>query len=378
MKRIEIDALVRAHRGRAHPVASLHILRQDTLEPDDQAFLSEHARELTIPDLLVWRTRSEPGFTGAVIREFARLSQEEPAVFEHELLNAPRFALAEEEWIELADLARGKVPPALFERILARGIRAAPNTTFMKDASATDDDFAAFLESALSDIEPAPPPALPQGFIDATMATEAILERARNAWSAEERVVLLEWLTAQGLPRKPLMEIATTALRAGEHDLRLRAWIAAQLGTRAGWESHGVDIVLALLDRHAFAELSELMVLVWSGTPGSTQVDEQRRGLLDAMMMALALGFIHVVREALGAGLPERVLVFLSALACLDLPTRLSRSIHDLLRAPGAIGEVRALIELNVRLVKHKKGRSASFEDIAAAIHCLADASPEA
>lgn len=378
MKRMEIDALMRAHRGRAHPVASLHILRQNTLEPDDQAFLCEHARELTIPDLLVWRTRSEPGFTGAVIRELARMAREEPAVFEHELLNAPRFALAEEEWIELADLTRGKVPPHVFERILARGVRATPNTTSSKDISTTEEDFAAFLESALSDMEPAPSPALPQGFVDASMATAAILERARNAWSAEERVVLLEWLTAQGVPRKPLMDIAATALRAGEHDVRLRAWIASQLGTRAGWEYHGVDIVLAMLDRHAFAELSELMALVWSGMPGADHVEDQRRGLLDSMMTALALGFVHVIREALSASLPERAMVFLSALACLDLPTRISRSIHDLLRAPGATGEVRALIELNVRLVKHKKGRSASFEDIAAAIHCLADASPEA
>jgi len=377
MKRIEIDALVRAHRGRAHPVASLHLLRQKAIEPDDQDFLCEHARELTIPDLLVWRTRCEPGFTGAVIRELARIATEESAVFEHELLNAPRFALAEEEWIELADLTRGKVPVPLFDRILARGVRATPITQ-SNDAPTTDDDFAAFLESTLADIEPAPPPALPQGFVDASMATEAILERARNAWSAEERVVLLEWLTAQGLPRKPLMEIATTALRAGEHDVRLRAWIAAQLGTRAGWEAHGTDVVLAMLDRHAFAEMSELMALVWSGTPGANQGDEQRRGLLDAMMMALAMGLIHLVREALTAALPEKAMVFLSALACLDLPTRLSRSIHDLLRAPGAEGEVRALIELNVRLVKHKKGRNASFEDIVAAIHCLADASPEA
>jgi hypothetical protein len=123
MKRIEIDAFVRAHRGRARPVASLHILRQCAIEPDDQVFLCEHARELAIPDLLVWKTRCAPGFTGSVIRELARIAMEEPLVFEHEVLNAPHFTLAEEEWIELADLTRGKVSSTLFERILVRGTR---------------------------------------------------------------------------------------------------------------------------------------------------------------------------------------------------------------------------------------------------------------
>jgi hypothetical protein len=79
------------------------------------------------------------------------------------------------------------------------------------------------------------------------------------------------------------------------------------------------------------------------------------------------------VREKLTASNTDQAMVYLSALACLDLPTRLSRSIHDLLRAPGTEGEVRTLIEMNVRLVKRDRGRQASFEDIVAAIHCLAD-----
>ncbi|HRI66804.1 MAG TPA: hypothetical protein PK156_21305 [Polyangium sp.] len=375
MKRLEIDALVRAHRGRAHPVASLHVLRQIAIEPDDQVFLCEHARELTIPDLLLWRKRCAPGFTGAVIRELARIAIDDPVLFKFEVLEAPRFALADEEWIELADLTRGKVPAVTFERILARGARTEPLPA-PREMDPGDEDLGAFLESTLADFEPAMPEVLPQGFVDAEAVPEVILERARNAWSVDERVVLLEWLTSR-LPRKPLVEIATTALRAGENDPRLRAWLAGQLASRAAWEAHGVDVVLALLDRQAFSELSTLMTLVWSDPPGGKPESERPRGLLDAMMMALALGFIHQIREKLSSSMIAQALVYLSALACLDLPTRLSRSIHDLLHAPGAEGEVRTLIEMNVRLVKHDRGRQAAFEDIAAAIHCLADASSE-
>ena len=372
MKRMEIDALVRAHRGRAHPVASLHILRQNAVDPDDQEFLCEHARELTIPDLLVWRKRCAPGFTGAVIREFARIAIEDPLVFKHEVIDAPRFTLADEEWIELADLTRGKVAADSFERILARKTRIETKSPIAQD-SAAQDDLTGFLEDALGDFDPSPP-AMPQGFIDAASAPDVILERAKNAWSAEERAILLEWLSSQGMSRKPLFEVAVQALKAGENDSRLRGWLANQLTTRASWEAHGVDVVLAFLDRNAFAELSSLMTLIWSHRSESATTDKNTQGLLDAMMTALALGFVHVIREALTADLLDKAMVYLSALACLDLPTRMSRTIHDLLRAPKAEGEVRTLIEMNVRLVKHKRGREASFEDIVAAIHCLADA----
>jgi len=375
MKRIEIDALVQAHRGRAHPVASLHILRQNAIEPDDQVFLCEHARQLTIPDLLAWRVRCAPGFTGAVLRELARLAIEEPTTFKHEVLLAPRFTLTDEEWVELADLTRGKVPESLFDRILARTpetVSAPPNDF----APPVAEDLASFLDSELGEFELAPAPALPEGFTDANLAVEDILERARHPWSAEERAILLEWLTSRGLPRKKLIDIALAALRAGEHDPRLRSWLAGQLNTRSGWEAHGSDVVLALLDRNAFSALSSLVTLVWSDSSEAGK-GEQRNGLLDAMMMAFGIAMVHLVREALGVAQPARAMVFLSALACLDLPTRLSRSIHDLLRCPGAEGEVRTLIEMNVRLVKHKKGRQATFDDLVAAIHCLADAAPE-
>jgi hypothetical protein len=213
--------------------------------------------------------------------------RELPLIFKHELLDAPRFSLADEEWIELADLTRGKVAADSFDRILARGIRAEVKLPLAQHA-ASQDDLAGFLEDALGDFDPAPP-AMSQGFIDAASAPDVILERAKNAWSAEERAILLEWLSSQGVSRKPLFEVAIQALKAGENDPRLRGWLASQLATRASWEAHGVDVVLALLDRNAFSELSTLVTLIWGNSSATSLPEKNRQGLLDAMMTALAL-----------------------------------------------------------------------------------------
>jgi len=382
VKRNEIDALVRAHRGRARPVAFLHVLRQARLDEDDQLFLREHASELAVPDLLVWRSRCEPGFTGTVLRALARIALEDPSQFEHEVLDAPRFSLDDDEWIELADLTRGKVPPRIFDRISARGVRAEVEARHdIEKPPEADVDLAGFVESVLDEIALPEPAAVVA--IDATLAPEAILDRARNAWSPEERVMLLEWAARQGLPRKSLVDIAVHAIRAGETEPRLRIFLASQIGSRAAWESFGLDVVLAFLDRGAFSSLSSLCALVFSEARGAPAVrgvpgQEEPKGLLSAMTAAFAAALVHVARESLVASLPARAMAALSALACLAPPPRLSRSIHDLLRAPGVSGEILALVELNVRLVKHSSARDASFESIVAAIHCLADVEPEA
>ncbi|MDI1436597.1 hypothetical protein [Polyangium sorediatum] len=364
-------------------MAFLHVLRQQRLDEDDQSFLRENVSELGVPDLLAWRARCEPGFTGTVLRALARIALEDPSQFEYEVLDAPRFSLHDEEWIELADLTRGKVPPRIFDRIAARRVRIEVPRVEERAALPSDDvDLAGFLESSIAEIAPAGPGlATP---IDASLAPEAIVERARNAWSAEERAMLLEWAAAHGVPRKPLVEIAVAAVRAGELDPRLRAFLAAQVGTRAAWDAHGQDVVLAFLDRSAYSSLSEICALVWSAARGAPAVRgvpggrDEPQGLLSAMSAAFAAALVHMARESLVASLPARGMAALSALACLAPPPRLSRSIHDLLRAPGVVGEVLALVELNVRLVKHSSARDASFESIVAAIHCLADAGPEA
>jgi hypothetical protein len=377
VKRTEIDALVRVHRGRSRPVAFLHVLRQSKLEEDDHVFLREHAADLAVPDLLAWRSRCAPGFTGAVLRAIARIALEDPVVFEHEVLAAPRFDLDDEEWIELADLTRGKVPARIFDRIVLHEKREVSGVVNAPAAPVGDADLAGFLDAALAEFDPLEGHA--SLAIDASLSPEVVLERARNAFSAEERAMLLEWSAAHGIPRKPLVDVAVPAIRAGENDPRLRSFLASQLGARAAWEAHGLDVFLAFLDRGAFAGLSELCTVVWSSARARADSNgEAPRGLLHAMSASFAGALVHVARESLAASLPARAMAALSALACLDPPSRLSRAIHDLLRAPGVEGEVRVLVELNVRLVKHGTGRDASFESLVAAIHCLADVGPEA
>ena len=70
----------------------------------------------------------------------------------------------------------------------------------------------------------------------------------------------------------------------------------------------------------------------------------------------------------------ETVAAALSALACLDPPSRVSRAVHDLRRVPGASAAIVALLAVNERLVKHSDARDASLEGVIAALHALADA----
>lgn len=370
MKKAEIDALVRAHRGRARPVAFLHVLRQPTLEEDDHVFLREHDRELTVVDLLRWRARCAPGFTAAPIRALAHVALEEPAQFEHELLDAPGFSLADEEWIELADLLRGKIPAALLQRVTDRG-QGRPLPAMEAPPPLEADPFAGLF----TDIEAGSPPA-PAPPVDATLAPEAVLERARNAFSADERAALLVWLASRDVPRTTLLPIACSAVRAGELSRELCAFIAASLGSRAAWEAHGLDCFLAFLDRGALAELSDLCADAYSRARGKEGASEgsAARGLLSAMHAAFAGGLVATAHEALAAEQHPRALLSLAALTCLDPPSRLSRAVHDLRRIAGSDGDVRELVELNVRLIKHGRGREASFEGLVAAIHTLADA----
>ena len=69
----------------------------------------------------------------------------------------------------------------------------------------------------------------------------------------------------------------------------------------------------------------------------------------------------------------------LSALACLDPPSRVSRAVHDLRGAAGADSdEIAELIGVNERLVKHGDARDASLEGVIAALHAIADAASTA
>lgn len=417
MRKAEIDALVRAHRGRARPVAFFHVLRQPVLGPDDHAFLMEHVDELGASDLLRWRARCEPGFTAEVVRQLARLATSDPVHFQHEVLDVPRLELDEHEWRELADLLRGKVPAALHERIVARGGQRpsrehagavftpgvldvpgfslddadgpasppvrSPSLRPLDELStreivaarragdiAIDDASLAVLalERARSSAEDWSFAAL--DFPDAL--EDAVLEKARATPRGEERANLLGWLEARGVPRSALLPIALAPARAGQVSYPVLSWLARQLSTRAAWDKYGLETLSVLMAQRAFPEIGELVTVAWSeaGRGGA----EPPRGLLEAIQVAFALALIGMTREALASQNERFAMAALSALACLDPPSRVSRAVYELKRAESASRDVADLIAVNERLVKHSDARDASLEGVVAALHAIADA----
>lgn len=416
MRKAEIDALVLAHRGRARPVAFFHVLRQPALEPDDHAFLLEHADDLGASDLLRWRARCEEGFTAPVIRQLARRAMDDPRSFQHEVLDLPRIELHEHEWIELADLVRGRVPTAVLELILARGgdrpVRPLPQSFFtprtldhtyltlddgdgdaageairrlgidalpirdilaaLRAGSVALDD-AALLALALARAHgadedwSAATPDLP------AVLKEAVLVKARSTPRSAERANLLGWLEMQEVPRAVLLPIALESMQEGPVSYGLVAWLARQLATRAAWDKHGLLTLSALMAQRAFPEIGELTTVVWS--EASRGKDEAPRGLLEAIQGAFALTLIAMIQAAIERGDEARALAALSALACLDPPSRISRAVHDLRRNVGVSAEVAELIGVNERLVKHSDARDASLEGVIAALHAIADTS---
>lgn len=414
MQKAEIDALVLAHQGRTQPVAFFHVLRQPSLGPDDHAFLSEHIDELGISDLIRWRMRCEPGHTGAVIQELARRAIEKPDYFKHEVLGLPRFELMEEEWIELACLIRGKVPDIIYKRVEERGRRdpARRVSDFMFTPGVIRSG------EPLLDEEDGPEPGLPaepdetrhrsmpqiiaaresgalqiddkallalameraiHGAEDwsrgvrelPALLGEAILEKARRTPRGAERVNLVSWLEAHDAPRATLVEIVIEAIRSGEISHPEIVWLSRKLVTRTAWDKHGQSALSALLTARAFGEMSELIALSWG--EAARERGEVLQGFCEAIQVAFAMTLLGVAREALAAGDERRALSTLSALVCLDPPSRVSRAVHELRRFQGTSPEVRELIRVNERLVKHSDARDASLEGVVAALHAIAD-----
>lgn len=361
---------------------------------------------------LRWRARCQSGFTGPIIRKLARLAIEAPAHFQHEVLELPRLELEEQEWIELADLVRDKVPGAIYARILAaaerKPARRAPEPCFAPrvindgpptfldgevDLRVEDEaelnavplmkilaarragrlsiDDAALLRLAAARVRSDEDWSL--GVLDFPEALrDAILEKARFTPHGAERANLLAWLEARGVPRGVLLEVALASMREGEIPYAMLAWLSRQLTTRTAWDRHGFALLSALLARRAFPEISELVTMSWSEA-GRTG-DDVPRGLLEAIQVAFALALIGVVRAALADGDEPRAMAALSALACLDPPSRVSRAVHELRRHPGMSDELLSLVAVNERLVKHSDARDASLEGVVAALHAIADA----
>ncbi|NUP05364.1 MAG: hypothetical protein HOW73_04815 [Polyangiaceae bacterium] len=412
MRKQEIAALMRAHRGRARPVASLHILRQARLEPDDQTFLEGHADELGPSDLLRWRSRCEPGFTKNVIVELARRAVLDPIGFRHEVLDAPKLDIHEEEWRELAELLRSKIPDTIYAIVLERGgprpQRDPPERRFtpgiiapeplLDDADLdggapvdfdearrlsfyellfkqrkaklriSDGDFLAIaMEHAQNEGEDWSllAPKIPG------VLRDAVLEKAARTSRNAERANLLCWLERHDVNRKALLAIALRPAGTA-FELGLVDWLARHLTTRSAWDQQGADVIRAFLDNRAFAELGEVVTLAFSAAQ-QRQGGETRRGFVEAIQSAFAVTLVAMAKQAIVVGRKPDALAALSALVCLDPPSRVSRAVHDLRSLDGIDPDVDELIGVNERMLKHSDARDASLEGIVAALHALAD-----
>src|SRR5262249_15189525 len=146
------------------------------------------------------------------------------------------------------------------------------------------------------------------------------------------RAHLLAWLEVHEVPRTTLFSIALGPL-AGSVSYGMVAWLSRQLSTRAAWEKHGLPTLSALMARGAFPDIGQLVpeTVCEAGRRG----EEKAKALLEAIQVSFALALLEATREAMAKRDTPRAAAALSALACLDPPSRVSRAVHELRSAVG-------------------------------------------
>lgn len=205
---------------------------------------------------------------------------------------------------------------------------------------------------------------------------EAVIARVKHSPRGAERASLLDWLKQHGVGRKTLVEMAVDSLVSSEVSLAIVAWLARQLATRTAWEQHGPRTVGVLIERGCYAELGDLLTLSWSEAREEGEADGERQvpsGFREALHWAFSLALIALTKRALEERCLEQAAAALSALACLDPPSRLSRSLHELGRRADLSDDVRELLSINAGMVRHGAAREASLQGAIAAVHVLAD-----
>jgi hypothetical protein len=217
----------------------------------------------------------------------------------------------------------------------------------------------------------------------------AATARAAATMQGRECAFLLDWLERRGSPRKALFGLAVAAVERGASSLDLLAWLSQRLASRSAWEQHGGAVLSALLARKAHAELAELFAQSWSEAsdgprrllregeaegPGEASGGATAAGFREAVHAAFAVALARHARAALQAGDEPSALRSLSAMACLDPPTRLNPVLHDMAMSSGASGAALELIEVNASLARRTGGREATLHGVVSAVHVIAGA----
>lgn len=391
MKKAEIDALVHAHRGSARAVAFLHVLRQTSLTPDDHGFLAEHAHDLTSADLLRWRARTPHVERAPILVALAKLCEDKPAEFEHEVLNAPGLAFEDREWETLADLVRGKVPPALQARIERRETKASAPAVALFASSDEPVDLASMFD--LDDATAPEASAAKEGegsffggdslgdelgldlggdeggplFADpfAGLTVEDAFEKVKTGTNGDERAMLLDWLAAQGASAERLMSAALASLHQGPVSSPVVAWIGKRLASKADWETNGYGLFLALVQRRAFPEMQELVA------QGAGSFPE----LTEARLAAFGNVLIDVARDAIKEKDEARAAASLAGLSALDATDETRKRFGALKQALHKASASAYLVTLVDLVVQHARARAEHpTEGMIAAVHTLSDA----
>lgn len=201
---------------------------------------------------------------------------------------------------------------------------------------------------------------------------EAALGRAKRSRRGPELVALLDWMLAQGKTRKAAFDLAVAALRRGLLHRALIGWLSAQLVTRAAWEQHGAEVVVALVRNEALPELNDLLAMAWSQARRERDDDaEPPEGFRRAVHGAFAVALHQTVGEALGRGERARALLHASALACLDPPPHFRRRLHAAGQTAPGSDEVEQILDVVRSLTRRDSGHDATLRDAIAAVHAL-------
>jgi hypothetical protein len=151
MEKAEINALLTAHGGRAHAVASLHVLRAPALSDADHSFLAGRSDALATLDLQRWLGLAREGHRAAVLDALARLAEKDPGRFEYEIARAPHFGLEKGEQTHLVERLRGRVPSTLLAALSPAPAAPAAPAKPAKPANESPEAFFAVPATSLSD-----------------------------------------------------------------------------------------------------------------------------------------------------------------------------------------------------------------------------------
>lgn len=419
----ELRVFLCALRDRPHPVASLLVLRQEALDPADEAFLLANVAALNGTDLARWlalpRRATPAPDEDPRVAAVARIAIEAPGLLLHEVLGAPGFQADPSFWSHVVgavgahgteaaraairraasgeSAAERETPRSIADRVapFGAGHGAAPSEVAFDDGGLLDP------RALLGDLEGAADALLggnggteADGTLvhDATLFVttmggegsvpghreEAPLEnlaslevRWRNAARFDERLYLLQKMEQRDLPRRRLLDLAidTIDMKGGEGgglDALVTGLLVRQLTTPHIWQRYGLPVIQALFSERAWMEATSLFTHLAAGSAPSET--------FAAAHAALGRTLVERCRIAASRKDTQGACVALAALVASGPSSRVARPIRVLADVRGLPQDAKVLIAAAERQMRLSRRRPPSLESVIAAIQVLAAA----